>query len=228
VVARMTSTSELAASCYDRAASRFAAAADQHVYRLLADPLVKALHDTAATRIGNVLDVAAGTGAVGRSFPEVVALDVSVEQLRHNPSARRVRADGRHLPFRDASCVAAVCGFGINHVADPAALISEMARVAPVVGVCDPQGRLGSPHRPLTRDAQQLGHGLDVEGRTHHDCGPEELLDGWPTPADPSKDRAAQRLWEPHCPVGLGDPPQSFHDEQGVPARWNETTTRRA
>jgi ubiquinone/menaquinone biosynthesis C-methylase UbiE len=135
VVAGVTSPRRLVAESYDRAAPGFAGAADQHVYRLLALPLVDAVARFGDTSVGPVLDVAAGTGAVGRHFAQVVAADLSIEQLRRNRAPRRVRADGEFLPFRAGSFTAAVCGFGINHVADPLALVGEMARVAAVVGV---------------------------------------------------------------------------------------------
>lgn len=135
MVSGLTSSRRLVAESYDRAASGFAEAADQHVYRLLAVPLVEAIASMVVEHSGTVLDVAAGTGAVGRHFAQTVAVDVSVEQLRRNHGPQRVRADGERLPFRAGSFVAAVCGFGINHVANPAGLAREMARVAPVVGV---------------------------------------------------------------------------------------------
>ena len=135
MVALVTTPGRLVAQSYDRAAEGFAAAADQHVYRLLAAPLVAAVARVADIGAGTVLDVAAGTGAVGRHFPRAVAVDLSFEQLRHNDARRRVGADGERLPFRDQCFAAAVCGFGVNHVADPAALVQEMARVSPVVGL---------------------------------------------------------------------------------------------
>ena len=131
----MTTPGQLVARSYDRAASAFAETADQHVYRILARPLLEAIDSAVDVRVGVVLDVAAGTGAVGRNLPATVALDVSIEQLRLNPSPRPVHGDARALPFCDDAFAAAVCGFGVNHVADPGVLLREMARVAPVVGV---------------------------------------------------------------------------------------------
>jgi SAM-dependent methyltransferase len=124
----------LVAESYDRVAPAFADAADHHVYRLLAAPLIDEV-SRAVDGGGTVLDVAAGSGAVGRGFPRSFSIDSSVEQLRHNRNGHPVQADGEHLPFRSGSFAAAVCGFGINHVASPEALVREMARVAPVVGV---------------------------------------------------------------------------------------------
>jgi ubiquinone/menaquinone biosynthesis C-methylase UbiE len=124
-------TKRLVATAYDRSASGFAGAANRVVYRYLAQPLIDAL---GAVR-GAVLDVAAGAGAAGRHFDDTVALDLSMGQLRHNPACRRVCGDAERLPFRADSFAAAVCVFGINHFPDPTAAVSEMARVASVVGV---------------------------------------------------------------------------------------------
>jgi ubiquinone/menaquinone biosynthesis C-methylase UbiE len=124
-------TKRLVANAYDRSSDGFAGAADRVVYRYLAQPLV----DTLGTVQGAVLDVAAGAGAAGRQFDDTVALDLSLGQLRHNPARKRVRADAERLPFRADTFPAAVCVFGINHFPDPAAAVSEMAHVAPVVGL---------------------------------------------------------------------------------------------
>jgi ubiquinone/menaquinone biosynthesis C-methylase UbiE len=163
----VTTPRRLLVESYDRAAAEFANSADQHVYRLLAAPLVAAVARVADINAGTVLDVAAGTGAVGRHFARPVAVDFSLGQLRHNDSRRRVQADAERLPFRDECFAAAVCGFGVNHFADPAALVREMARVSPVVGVSTWQ-RPEAPYAPkqavyevLTRRA---GHARSAAG----------------------------------------------------------------
>jgi ubiquinone/menaquinone biosynthesis C-methylase UbiE len=138
---------DVLADSYDGAATGFKGSADRHVYRRLANPLVEAVALSVDVHGGTVLDVAAGTGAVSRSFPRVVAVDVSTQQLARNRVRQRVQADGVALPFPARSFVAAVCGFGVNHVADPVALIDEMARVAPVVGVSTWR-RPARPYRP--------------------------------------------------------------------------------
>jgi hypothetical protein len=120
---------------YDAAAAAFERVADPLVYRFLAGPLANAVLDALGPSPGRVLDVAAGTGACGRAFGDVVALDVSAAQLRSNPSVRRVRADVDRLPFRSQAFAAVVCSFGINHFMDPIAAVGEMARLAPVVAV---------------------------------------------------------------------------------------------
>jgi len=121
----------LFAEAYDASASAFARSADRLVYAYLARPLARAL----AGGGGPVLDVAAGSGALGRLLPAAVALDLSAAQLRHNPLPARLQGDAERLPFRDDAFAAAGCAFGINHFPDPGAALAEMARVAPVVGV---------------------------------------------------------------------------------------------
>ena len=105
----------LFAEAYDRSADGFARSADRLVYGYLARPLARALAEAA----GRVLDVAAGSGALGRLLPAVVALDLSAAQLRHNPLEARLQGDAERLPFRDGTFAAAGCAFGINHFPDP-------------------------------------------------------------------------------------------------------------
>ncbi|HYN16893.1 MAG TPA: methyltransferase domain-containing protein, partial [Actinomycetes bacterium] len=133
----------LFADAYDAAAAGFARSADRLVYTYLARPLARAL----AQAGGPVLDVAAGSGALGRLLPGAVALDLSAAQLRHNPLPARLQGDAERLPFRDGSFAAAGCAFGINHFPDPGAALAEMARVAPLVGVLT-WARPEAPHRP--------------------------------------------------------------------------------
>jgi hypothetical protein len=120
---------------YDRAAPAFSRIADPLVYRFLARPLVDAVVGALGSPSGPVLDVAAGTGAFGRTFAHVVAVDISARQLSSNPSNRRVQADLARLPFGPDSFAAAGCSFGINHLEHPAVAVDEMARVAPIVAV---------------------------------------------------------------------------------------------
>jgi SAM-dependent methyltransferase len=122
----------LVAAAYDQAASAFAGFADRHVYRHLARPLAGAL----AGVDGPVLDVAAGSGALGRLLAvPVVAIDLSPAQLAGNPLAARVCGDAERLPFADGAFAAAACAFGVNHLPDPLAAVREMARVAPVAAL---------------------------------------------------------------------------------------------
>jgi SAM-dependent methyltransferase len=124
-------TKRLFAEAYDATAAGFARSADRLVYAYLARPLARAL----AAAAGPVLDVASGSGALGRLLPAAVAVDLSAAQLRHNPLALRVLGDAERLPFRDGAFAAAGCAFGINLFPDPAAAVAEMARVAPLAGL---------------------------------------------------------------------------------------------
>ncbi len=103
--------------------------------RMIADlgPIV--VEATGITEGQRVLDVAAGSGAFGRAFEEVVAIDLSSGQLSHNLARRRVQADAERLPFADDSFAAAGCAFAVNHVPQPEYMAREMARVAPIVAV---------------------------------------------------------------------------------------------
>lgn len=183
MVSRVRSSRRLVAASYDRAASEFAGAADQHVYRLLARPLVEALNQ-AVDRAGPVLDIAAGTGAVGRHFERVVAADISIEQLQHNAATLRVVADGECLAFRDGAFVAAACGFGINHVARPDVLVQEMARVAGVVGLTTWQ-RPEAPYEPkrvvfealARRVGRARSHAGDLVDRLTDAVGSADVID---------------------------------------------------
>lgn len=125
----------LVSAAYTRAAPALARSADPVVYRNLARPLVDAVVDALGSNVGPVLDVAAGTGAFGRAFERVVAVDIAVGQLLANPTPGRAVGEAARLPFRDDSFAAVGCAFGINHLVDPAQAVRDMARVAPVVAV---------------------------------------------------------------------------------------------
>jgi SAM-dependent methyltransferase len=143
VVSDRGQAKRLFAEAYDASAAGFARSADRLVYTYLARPLARALGEAA----GPVLDVAAGSGALGRLLPAAVALDLSAAQLRHNPLPARLQGDAERLPFRDDTFTGAGCAFGINHFPDPGAAVAEMARVAPVVGLLT-WVRPEAPYRP--------------------------------------------------------------------------------
>lgn len=92
-----------------------------------------------------VLDLCAGTldlgVAVHKEHPdaEVVCADFAVEMLRRGqhklPHAALTGADALHLPFKDESFDAAVCGFGVRNVADLGACMTEVRRVLRPGGV---------------------------------------------------------------------------------------------
>ena len=113
----------LFAEAYDASAAGFARSADRLVYAYLARPLARAL----AEADGPVLDVAAGSGALGRLLPAAVALDLSAAQLRHNPLPARLQGDAERLPFRDDAFAAAGCAFGDAHFPDPGTATQPVA-----------------------------------------------------------------------------------------------------
>ena len=104
-----------------------------------------------------VLDLAAGTGASSMPFTaagaRTVACDFSpgmlAEGQRRHPQLTFVAGDALALPFADATFDAVTISFGLRNVADVAAALRELARVA------RPDGRLvvletaTPPARPL-------------------------------------------------------------------------------
>lgn len=83
-----------------------------------------------------VLDVGAGTGAASRAALAggagvVVAVDAAVGMLDHDAALRppAVAGDALALPFPSGAFDAAIAAFSLNHLTDPAAGITEMARV---------------------------------------------------------------------------------------------------
>jgi cyclopropane-fatty-acyl-phospholipid synthase len=110
---------------YEARTGRFAA---------LADRLVAAMAPH-----GRVLDAGAGTGAAADALAahaeEVVALDLSVEMLRVNPTPARVVGDFDHLPLCDASVDAVAFTASLFLVPDPSAAVAEAQRVLRPGGV---------------------------------------------------------------------------------------------
>lgn len=127
----MSRAKALIRASYDRSAADFSEYADRLVYRFLAAPLAERLRGVS----GPVLDVASGTGALARLLEHAIAVDISREQLIHNEVGPKAVADAETLPFRRDAFAAAASAFGINHFPDAEAAVSEMARVAPLVGV---------------------------------------------------------------------------------------------
>ena len=129
---------------FDRVAARYDLANDvlslgqDRAWRRL---VVEAVEPKPGERI---LDVAAGTGTSSVPFAEagafVAALDLSLGMLtvgkQRLPHMSFLAGDALRLPFRDASFEAVTMTFGLRNVEDPAAALSEMARVT------RPSGRL--------------------------------------------------------------------------------------
>jgi ubiquinone/menaquinone biosynthesis C-methylase UbiE len=131
MVSDMNRAKQIIAASYDRSAAGFSDFADRLVYTHLASPLAAAL----ARISGPILDVACGSGALGRLLEDVVETDISHAQLANNRLSRRVVADAERLPFADGAFAGAGCAFGINHFPDPTIAVKEMARVAGLVGL---------------------------------------------------------------------------------------------
>jgi SAM-dependent methyltransferase len=81
-----------------------------------------------------VLDAGAGTGAVSliaaAAGARVVAADLALDMLRHDRGGRPscMAADVLALPLRSGCVDLAVAAFLLNHLADPAAGLRELAR----------------------------------------------------------------------------------------------------
>ncbi|MHB1261509.1 MAG: class I SAM-dependent methyltransferase [Thermoplasmatota archaeon] len=131
-----------------------------------------------------VLDVGCGSGGVTADLVglarEVVALDIDgamahkAAQALTGPSAATVlRADGRVLPFADASFDAAVCNLVLLWSPDPSRVVAEMARVVrpggTVLATMEPDygGKVHFPENPLI-DLVFQGEGVRRRGGDPH------------------------------------------------------------
>lgn len=109
--------------------------ADAPSARAFADPKAERVARWAGLAAGaTILDVGAGTGHMTEAFRRrglrVVAVDASAGMLARNPAPLRVRADAGRLPFRAGAFALAAESNLLHHVADPVAVLREMARVA--------------------------------------------------------------------------------------------------
>lgn len=85
-------------------------------------------------RADRILDVASGSGLVGRilvenGFPAPVSIDISASLLSLAPLAMRVLGDASAIPMKDASFDVALCSLGIQMFEDPERALAEMRRV---------------------------------------------------------------------------------------------------
>ncbi len=124
-----------------------------------------------------VLDVAAGTGHIGRALATraryVVAIDLTPEMLRHGRAEADAAGihnilfevgDAAHLPYLDASFDLVTCRFAVHHFQDPQIQLAEMVRV------CRPGGRIGIIDLLVSSDpavAYQHNHLERLRDHTH-------------------------------------------------------------
>jgi ubiquinone/menaquinone biosynthesis C-methylase UbiE len=117
---------------YARSGSRWALGAEL-VYRPIAQALVESSPHPLTGRI--VLDAGAGTGAVSAALRQcqarTLAMDLSLAMLGWQATARPpcAVADIRALPLPAGSVDDSVAAFVLNHLTDPAAGLTELARV---------------------------------------------------------------------------------------------------
>jgi demethylmenaquinone methyltransferase/2-methoxy-6-polyprenyl-1,4-benzoquinol methylase len=142
---------EEVAAMFDRLADRYDLVNDVMTAgqdRLWRRAVARALRPYLPGGHGSVLDIAGGTGTSARAFASAgarcVACDFSLGMLRTGrrrlaarpvPASARgevtfVAGDAFALPFRDESFDAVTNSFGLRNMADTAAALSEMLRVA--------------------------------------------------------------------------------------------------
>ena len=127
----MTEQLDRVRQAYETAAEAWSDGAEL-AYRPMADALIARAPDPAGCR---VVDVGAGTGAVSASLAargaQVIAVDASWPMLAHAADERPPSAAGDilRLPFASAALDGAAAAFVLNHLGDPVAGLTEMARV---------------------------------------------------------------------------------------------------
>jgi len=122
---------------FDRIAPRY-----DRMNRLLTIGLDQRWRRAALDAIGvgagdRVIDLAAGTGDLAELAQargaRVIAVDFAAEMLRNakgrGVAASLVQADAEHLPLRDGSATAAVCGFALRNFVSLPGIFRELARV---------------------------------------------------------------------------------------------------
>lgn len=93
---------------------------------------------------GKLVDVGAGRGKYKEIFQPYITEYVGVDDFssdyqyrnREDKKFVHVQADAAHLPFVDGSFDTAVCTKVLEHVPDPQAVVSEIARVLKPGGYC--------------------------------------------------------------------------------------------
>ncbi len=100
---------------------------------LKTDPLMRQILDSLNTGDGDsILEIGCGVGdycgELSR-FCDIIGVDISVQIAASRFGNRFLRASGERLPFRDNAFDKVVCVNVIEHVFDPAKLLSEISRV---------------------------------------------------------------------------------------------------
>lgn len=141
------------------------------------------LYERAGLRqASRILDVGCGSGGVtsdlaGLGAGQVVAVDVDPSMARRSrlalPDVRVLQADGRRLPFPDASFDGAVCNLVLLWSPEPELVVAEMARVVrpggAVLASLEPDygGKVHFPENPLI-DLVFQGEGVRRRGGDPH------------------------------------------------------------
>jgi ubiquinone/menaquinone biosynthesis C-methylase UbiE len=128
-------------------------------------------------RAAKILDVGCGTGEITaelleRTKAEVTAVDIDEEAVSQTsercPQARVIKADAGNLELPDESFDTVVCHFTLMWCADPAKVVSEMARVVKrsgcVIALAEPDygGLIEYPVSPGY--GQIVARGLRLKG----------------------------------------------------------------
>jgi SAM-dependent methyltransferase len=207
------------------------------VYRPLALALVSRVPE--GIRGLRVLDVGAGTGIGAELLREAGALpvqvDASLDMLLHRREERApaVVGDGARLPFVDRVFDGVFAAFVLNHLAEPAAGVRELARVVRGGGVVlasvyadtsdngprdvvDEAARRAGFREPgwytelRTRRAPQVGttgklaHAAEKAGLHVHECVAERIDVGVTTAEDVVRYRFGQAQYAPWF-AGMSD-----------------------
>ncbi len=153
---------------------RMAAASESHWWyrntRLLLRQMLEPLVDTSQSAL--IFDAGGGTGATGGWLSDIaptvlgdfeaMTLDVARSDF---PKYQPVRLDLNALPFHDASFSSVLCVTVLYHrlIADPAAVVAELARITQpggVVCLLEPGGRrLVRGHDRSTHSARRFSVG---------------------------------------------------------------------
>lgn len=121
----------------DRVRRAFAATAkryDDHARRRFRRIAKVAIGLAGVTRKDRILDVACGSGLVGRvlketGLPEPVGLDISSALLQLAPLQHRVAADALAMPFPENAFDVVLCNAGLQMLEDSYQGLAEMHRV---------------------------------------------------------------------------------------------------